>query len=388
MLGSGHTLDDLFGTVLKKKDREEDDEEERDQVKRRPLRRWDYENHCWVEIDPNSSNAEDILATPGWMRKEPKWLQRKVLDDAGLVSPTKTEKQELVKHEEPTEENIEKATTQWDELGQLPHTKLRVRFDDDDDTEMGTNEPKEEQEEETGCLPSGPRKKMLYNFCLNRDCPQYHIRDLPIQQSWRGECCGMTNQPAPGGGILNPLEQEDEESEEDWEITDNVLQEIMEDDPETATMLKQVQGFYSGIDEDLQTAPSEAAACAAVLSLLSLSCPLYESFPTAEEEEEETDSEDSEESGMNEACFLSQCTSLIEATTDALDGMVCEPFTSMLSDLKTRVSSYSPDSDDFDTFKEESLELIKSIRSEFYSHKRQTRPPKTNIVIDGKTFDI
>eukprot|EP01060_Flectonema_neradi_P009045 TRINITY_DN16477_c0_g1_i1.p1 TRINITY_DN16477_c0_g1~~TRINITY_DN16477_c0_g1_i1.p1 ORF type:complete len:482 (+),score=126.37 TRINITY_DN16477_c0_g1_i1:68-1447(+) len=459
MLGSGHTLDDLFGSVLKKKERDSDDEDEFDQTKRRPLRRWDYEKHCWVEVDPNSSNPEDLLATPAWMRKEPKWLQRKVLDDAGLVSPAKKERdsddedefdqtkrrplrrwdyekhcwvevdpnssnpedllatpawmrkepkwlqrkvlddaglvspakkerEELVKHEQPSEETIEKAKTQWDELGQLPHTKQHVRFDDDDiKTEHVNND-----DEDTACLPSGPRKKMLYNFCLNRDCPQYHIRDLPIQQNWRGECCGMRNQPAPGGGIIDPTEQEDEESEEDWEITDNLLQEIMDDDPETGKMLQKVQGFYDEIDEEIKPSPTESAAYVAVLAVATLACPEYEIFPVAEEEEEESeeDSSDSEDSTIGEACFLSQCNMLIEGTTQALDGMVCEPFTSLLAELKASVEAYVPGSPDdiFDQFRVSSLELIRKIRSEFYTHKRQNKPPKTQVVIDGQVYDI
>eukprot|EP01059_Diplonema_ambulator_P029923 TRINITY_DN4990_c0_g1_i1.p1 TRINITY_DN4990_c0_g1~~TRINITY_DN4990_c0_g1_i1.p1 ORF type:complete len:375 (+),score=174.58 TRINITY_DN4990_c0_g1_i1:518-1642(+) len=371
----GHSIDDLFSPLGDQKDSDAGHEHKKRKVMRKGK-----------EVALDSTNPEDILVTPHYLRTGPKWLDKKRLEDAGLIE-VKEEKVELVTTEGLTEEEIEKAEREWKEKGGLPHTGEHERWDSSDEegeggTEVSKPARKSALDDPDIMSPNEQyhNKKNLYSFCLNRNCPAYSVKDLKVQQRWDGECCGMRNQPLPDGTTHEPEEEaEEEDEEEDWDITDEDIQAMMKDDPETAQMLAQIRNFYGTMETGVSD--PEAASVAAVLSLAAASTPEEE-----EEEDEEEEEEEEEEDPVPR--FNDMVKALLEGMLVAMEGEVVEPFTTQSHELTQMLTDFTEGKTPFEDYKSKALEMVRSIRQGWNTFKREARPPKKNIEIDGTVYDI
>ena len=365
----GHDVKGLFEEALIPNPEEDAKKEERAREKRR------YDG---ASLDPNV-----MQRTPHWMAENPKWLQRKVLEDEGYVTKEVKPTEKLIEVEL-TEEEIERAEKHWEQFGGNPHCTVHDRFGSDtdsdtplpkqvtkkrrrmqhfatDDPDTGNSPPPAPPASRSGLLDEGPPpvaapaaapSDQLYNFCQNKNCQSYKVFDLSVQQKWQGECCSGRHQFQPQVAQDDEEEGEAEgaDEEEDWDITDGDLAELMQHDPDTANILKNIKNVYSDIP--VEVLPSESAAIAAALSILSSESILkLEAFDEEEYEDEEEEEEEEEENAFVEAVqFIKNCHFLLEGIKTALttdDGTVhiLEPFTSLFARLIEVVESFKAEAD-------------------------------------------
>ncbi|KAJ9448747.1 hypothetical protein DIPPA_16028 [Diplonema papillatum] len=357
-------------------------------------------------LDPTSGDPRDILSTPQWARKQennPRWLDHHRLVSAGLVLDAEEEKRrkaaQFPRYEEPTQEEIEHARDNWEAHAGLPHTKLHLYFDDsdsdgEDDAGPRPDKPAPFSATDDPDIPSAPVRsapvaaavplldavrpaaepaaeapRQRAQFCLNRNCLSYRTSVMAFEQRWYGECCGLRYQP---GDSSDPLALgEEEEPLGDEEEDDEELEKMLLDDPETAELVRRIRAAYSTSDASPDQGNEGDGG---------------KQQPEEEEEEDEESEEESEEE--DEVEFIENTTALLLAIREALNNETLEPFASLSQKLDEAILAYGEDKLDFATFKTSALETIKTIRYEFHLFRRQNRPPKTNIVIDGKTYDI
>eukprot|EP00755_Sulcionema_specki_P023109 Sspe_Gene.78075::Locus_48828_Transcript_1_1_Confidence_1.000_Length_1414::g.78075::m.78075 len=295
----GHTLGDLFGEFAMPE--EPAAPQPRKGIKRR------VRGQVKV-IDPTSSDPEELLVTPSWMRKEPRWLQRVKLEQAGLVEPNPVPRSELVKFQAPSAASQRLQEEEWLTVGKLPHTTYHIIYSSSGGEEdVVATAPRqerkkvkrrkmcgllddpdaksEEEEDDNESSEEGPHKP-LYSFCLNPKCPMYTTSDLSHGQMWRGECCGLSNQPAVGSCVEEGDDEEEEEllDEDLDDLIEGIEKDVVDDD---------LKGLVSSMEEVYgppapeNTLPYLVAALAAVAVTAAEVVPESGSVEEEEEEEEE-----------------------------------------------------------------------------------------------------